>query len=134
PDHGSGGGRPVSLDRFQVDLSASLPPGANCFDREPRRLGDRFSWIGRSQKQSRAADLCFFRRKEISDLPNSPAPGKIELALNAPRSFQRGNALVRIDGLAFGGDAVGRDESGRVVFVPGGAPGDVVEVRIVEEK
>jgi 23S rRNA (uracil1939-C5)-methyltransferase len=41
---------------------------------------------------------------------------------------------LRIDALAFGGDAVGRDEGGRVVFVPGGAPGDLVEVRLVEEK
>jgi 23S rRNA (uracil1939-C5)-methyltransferase len=41
---------------------------------------------------------------------------------------------LRIEGLAFGGEAVGRDESGRVVFVPGGAPGDLVEVRLVEEK
>jgi 23S rRNA (uracil1939-C5)-methyltransferase len=41
---------------------------------------------------------------------------------------------VRLDGLAFGGDAVGRDDSGRVVFVAGGAPGDRVEVRITESK
>jgi 23S rRNA (uracil1939-C5)-methyltransferase len=42
---------------------------------------------------------------------------------------------VRIDSLAFGGDGVGRDESGRVVFVAGGAaPGDLVEVQLVEEK
>jgi 23S rRNA (uracil1939-C5)-methyltransferase len=42
--------------------------------------------------------------------------------------------VVRLDALAFGGDAVGRDEGGRVVFVPGGAPGDTVRVRLVEKK
>jgi 23S rRNA (uracil1939-C5)-methyltransferase len=41
---------------------------------------------------------------------------------------------LRIDSLAFGGEACGRDENGRVVFVSGGAPGDLVEVRIVDEK
>ncbi len=41
---------------------------------------------------------------------------------------------LRVDSLAFGGDAVGRDASGRVVFVPGGAPGDLVEVRVTESK
>jgi 23S rRNA (uracil1939-C5)-methyltransferase len=41
---------------------------------------------------------------------------------------------VRLAGLAFGGDAVGRDDDGRVVFVGGGAPGDLVEVRINEAK
>ena len=41
---------------------------------------------------------------------------------------------VRIHGLAFGGDAVGKDATGRVVFVPGGVPGDELTVRMVEEK
>ncbi len=39
---------------------------------------------------------------------------------------------IRIDSLAAGGDGVGRDEGGRVVFVPLTAPGDRVRVRIVE--
>lgn len=41
---------------------------------------------------------------------------------------------LRLDSLAFGGEAVGRDASGRVVFVAGGAPGDWVEARVVEAK
>ncbi len=41
---------------------------------------------------------------------------------------------LRIDSLAFGGEAVGRDSSGRVVFVPGGAPGDLLLVRVVAAK
>lgn len=41
---------------------------------------------------------------------------------------------VTIDSLAFGGDGVGRAEDGRVVFVPGVAPGDEVEVAVEEEK
>jgi 23S rRNA (uracil1939-C5)-methyltransferase len=44
------------------------------------------------------------------------------------------SVTVRIDALAFGGDAVGRDPSGRAVFVAGAAPGDLVEVALVEEK
>jgi 23S rRNA (uracil1939-C5)-methyltransferase len=36
--------------------------------------------------------------------------------------------------LAFGGEAVGRGDDGRVVFVPGGAPGDRVRARVVEDK
>src|SRR5207248_2580152 len=56
-----------------------------------RRLGDRFSWIGRTLKQSRADDLCFCRPKKYLSYP---APGKSELALNEPRSFQLGNGLV----------------------------------------
>jgi 23S rRNA (uracil1939-C5)-methyltransferase len=43
-------------------------------------------------------------------------------------------AKLAVDSLAFGGDAVARDDEGRVVFVPGGAPGDRVEVEILEEK
>lgn len=40
---------------------------------------------------------------------------------------------LHLDGLAHGGDAVGRDR-GRVWFVPGGAPGEVVVVAPVEER
>ncbi|HKA15251.1 MAG TPA: class I SAM-dependent RNA methyltransferase [Myxococcota bacterium] len=39
---------------------------------------------------------------------------------------------LRIDGLAAGGDGVGRTAEGRVVFVPFTAPGDVVRARIAE--
>lgn len=39
-----------------------------------------------------------------------------------------------LESLAFGGEAVGRDAGGRVVFVAGGAPGDRVVARIVEDK
>lgn len=38
-----------------------------------------------------------------------------------------------VESLAFGGDAVGHGEDGRVIFVPGGAPGDDVEVEIEAE-
>ncbi len=41
---------------------------------------------------------------------------------------------LRIDGLAAGGDGVGRDADGRVVFVPFAAPGDRLRVRVVEER
>lgn len=37
---------------------------------------------------------------------------------------------LRLDALAFGGEAVGRAPDGRVVFVAGGAPGDLVEVLV----
>jgi 23S rRNA (uracil1939-C5)-methyltransferase len=41
---------------------------------------------------------------------------------------------LTLDSLAFGGEAVGRDSDGRVVFVAGGAPGDRVLARVVEKK
>jgi 23S rRNA (uracil1939-C5)-methyltransferase len=48
------------------------------------------------------------------------------------RPLRVGQSLeLRLDTLAAGGDAVGR-EGGRVLFVPLGAPGDRVRVRVVE--
>src|ERR1017187_4524140 len=41
---------------------------------------------------------------------------------------------IQFTGIAAGGDAVGRDENGRVVFVSRGAPGDMAEVEIKEER
>ena len=41
---------------------------------------------------------------------------------------------VELGSLAFGGEAVGRGADGRVVFVAGGAPGDRVRARVVEDK
>jgi len=41
---------------------------------------------------------------------------------------------IRVDSLAYGGDALGRLPDGRVVFVPYAIPGEVVKLRIVENK
>lgn len=41
---------------------------------------------------------------------------------------------IHIDELAFGGDGVGRLPSGKVVFVRGGAPGELLSARILDEK
>jgi 23S rRNA (uracil1939-C5)-methyltransferase len=41
---------------------------------------------------------------------------------------------VTIESLAAGGDGVGHDASGRVVFVPFAAPGDRLRVQVVEEQ
>ncbi len=41
---------------------------------------------------------------------------------------------VRVDRLAYGGDAVGRLADGRVIFVPYAIPGEVMRVKLVEEK
>jgi 23S rRNA (uracil1939-C5)-methyltransferase len=41
---------------------------------------------------------------------------------------------VRIDRLAYGGDAIGRLPDGRVVFIPYALPGERVRVSLVEEK
>ena len=47
---------------------------------------------------------------------------------------RRGDTLsVTIDDLAFGGEGVGRAD-GYVVFVPGGVPGDVVRVRLIQAR
>lgn len=49
--------------------------------------------------------------------------------------MQRGDRIeLRLDSLAFGGDAVGRLDDGRVAFVAGGVPGDRVEARVEEVK
>lgn len=57
----------------------------------------------------------------------SPATGE---ATELPGVGQR--VVVAIERIAAGGDGVGREPSGRVVFVPRTAPGDRVEVRLVE--
>src|SRR5207302_211839 len=54
-----------------------------------------FSWIGRRQKQSRAACGASVA-KEISELPVSSAPGKIGLALKRPRSQRCSCNAIRI--------------------------------------
>ena len=41
---------------------------------------------------------------------------------------------LQVESLAFGGDGVGHDADGRVVFLPGVAPGDEVEATLVEAK
>ena len=41
---------------------------------------------------------------------------------------------VKILSLAYGGDAIGRLADGRVVFVPYAIPGELVRVKLVEEK
>ncbi len=41
---------------------------------------------------------------------------------------------VRITGMAAGGDGVGREPSGRVVFVDGALPGELVSVDLVDER
>jgi 23S rRNA (uracil1939-C5)-methyltransferase len=41
---------------------------------------------------------------------------------------------VQLHGMAHGGEAVGRLEDGRAVFVTGGIPGETVEIRITREK
>ncbi len=41
---------------------------------------------------------------------------------------------VKIDNLAYGGDAIGRLADGRVVFVPYVIPGEVVRVKVAEDK
>src|SRR4030042_140402 len=41
---------------------------------------------------------------------------------------------VRIERLVYGGDAIGRLEDGRAIFVPFVIPGELVRLRLVEEK
>lgn len=56
--------------------------------------------------------------------------------MSCKRTGRRPPAKLRltIESLAFGGDGVARDDEGRVVFVPATAPGDEVEVVVVEER
>ncbi len=41
---------------------------------------------------------------------------------------------VRLTGYAYGGEALGRLQDGRMVFVPFALPGETVRIRLVEEK
>ena len=41
---------------------------------------------------------------------------------------------VRLDKWAYGGEAIGRMDDGRALFVPFALPGEEVKVRLVEEK
>jgi 23S rRNA (uracil1939-C5)-methyltransferase len=56
--------------------------------------------------------------------------------MTCKRTGRRPHKRVRleVDSLAFGGDAVARDDEGRVVFLPGAVPGDEVEARVVEAR
>ncbi|HYB12195.1 MAG TPA: class I SAM-dependent RNA methyltransferase [Myxococcota bacterium] len=51
-----------------------------------------------------------------------------------PRSATEHELELTIGSLASGGDAVGRATGGRVFFVPFGAPGDRVRIRVLEER
>lgn len=42
--------------------------------------------------------------------------------------------FLKIERMAYGADAIAHDDGGRVVFVSGGVPGDVVNVRITQNK
>jgi 23S rRNA (uracil1939-C5)-methyltransferase len=53
----------------------------------------------------------------IAALPGGPMPA----------------VTLRIDSLAYGGDAIARAEDGRCVFVTGGCPGDTVSAEIAED-
>src|SRR3972149_1465789 len=44
------------------------------------------------------------------------------------------SSILRLLSLAYGGDALARDENGRAVFVPFGLPGELVRVEIVEQR
>ena len=43
-------------------------------------------------------------------------------------------AFLHVDSIAYGGEAVGRLASGKVCFVPGGLPGEELEVEIIQDK
>jgi hypothetical protein len=57
------------------------------------------------------------RHMAIAALPGGPMPA----------------VTLRIDSLAYGGDAIARAEDGRCVFVTGGCPGDTVSAEIAED-
>ena len=44
------------------------------------------------------------------------------------------NCLLHVESLAYGGEAVGHLDSGKVCFVPGLLPGEDAEVRIIQDK
>ncbi len=68
------------------------------------------------------------------ETPRTPGGAPATAQKRAPRP-RRGDELeLRIDALAQGGRGVARTESGFVVFVPGGLPGDRVRARVGKSK
>jgi len=68
------------------------------------------------------------RRDRLNEvLVSDPSGGR-----TAPEESETN--VVHVERIAGGGDGVGREDSGRVVFVPRTAPGDVVRVEIVQAK
>jgi len=66
--------------------------------------------------------------------PNRGGPG-CEAGLEGATAVQgRPESGILVERIAAGGDGVAREESGRVVFVPRTAPGDVVEVELTRQK
>ena len=73
------------------------------------------------------------RSKYHCSLIGSTLPRSVGVA--DPRSYAaRMQLTVRTDRLVAGGDAMGRADDGRVVFVTGALPGELVDAEIVEEK
>ena len=48
------------------------------------------------------------------------------------RPAERRHERLRVTGVAVGGEGVARETSGRVVFVAGGLPGELVVAEVVE--
>jgi 23S rRNA (uracil1939-C5)-methyltransferase len=82
-----------------------------------------------------------FRTPPAAGAPVGGAPGAVRgpgsagassaESPTAPGGARRGaEAVVRVDSLAFGGDAVARLSEGRVVFVRGALPGELARVRL----
>ena len=44
------------------------------------------------------------------------------------------NCFLHVESLAYGGEAVGHLDSGKVCFVPGLLPGEDAEIRIIQDK
>ena len=63
----------------------------------------------------------------------SKSPGSAPIS-DREMAGEGASTILRVDRIAAGGEGVGREESGRVVFVPRTVPGDVVRVEIVEAK
>ena len=64
----------------------------------------------------------------------SHAPADTDTAESAGGAETTDAVEVRLDGFAHGGDAVGRLPDGKAVFVPRAIPGEVVRVRVVDDR
>ena len=67
----------------------------------------------------------------MSDIGRPSSPGGAPEATD-DHQVSVGTVTVRIDGVAAGGDGIGRGPDGRVVFVSGALPSEVVEARVVK--
>src|SRR5262249_13835868 len=127
-------GQPIDADPDQVRRREWV-------DEPAHRFQDRFWRYHRGHVRSVSGRLSVqigpLARRDVACLGPHCRQLRVRIAARSRRpdlSLTASSDLltVRFHALAFGGEAVGRADDGRVVFAPYAAPGDVAEVRVTE--